>query len=167
MKQATIKSGFSGSEGTYLLERTQHIGASPAEVFQFFSEPRNLARITPPSLGFKIHGDPPAQMRKGARIEYRIKWMGLSLPWVSRITDWRPGLGFQDAQEKGPYRRWVHTHSFEENAGGVTMRDTVEYALPLGVLGRVANALVVRRQLDEIFDYRYRAIQEVFLVRSN
>ncbi len=77
-------------------------------------------------------------------------------------------MGFQDAQERGPYRSWVHTHSFEEDAGGfgVTMRDRVEYALPLGVLGRVANALVVRKQLEEIFDYRYRAILECFPVKS-
>jgi len=151
-----------------VLERTQHIGATTAEVFEFFSEPRNLARITPPSLGFRIHGDPPPQMHEGVRIEYRIKWLGLSLAWVSRISDWRPGVGFQDAQERGPYRSWVHTHSFEEDAGGfgVTMRDRVEYALPLGVLGRVANALVVRKQLEKIFDYRYRAILECFPVKS-
>ncbi len=150
-----------------MLERTQHIAAAPSEVFAFFSDPRNLARITPASLGFRIHGEPPAHIQEGARIEYRIKWNGISLPWVSRITNWQPGVGFQDVQEKGPYRRWVHTHSFEHNDGGVTMRDRVEYALPLGVVGRIANAIVVRRQLEEIFDYRYRAIVESFRARAD
>ncbi|MBC7790191.1 MAG: SRPBCC family protein, partial [Anaerolineae bacterium] len=148
--------GFSsdGSRGAHVLQRTQLISSPLPEVFEFFSEPRNLARITPPSLGFRIHGDPPAHMQEGARIEYRIRWSGLSLAWVSRIVSWRPGVGFQDVQEKGPYRSWVHTHSFEETEGGVTMHDRVEYTLPLGLLGRVANSLVVRRQLENIFEFR-------------
>ncbi|MBC7791584.1 MAG: SRPBCC family protein [Anaerolineae bacterium] len=101
-------------------------------------------------------------MQEGARIEYRIRWSGVSLPWVSRSVSWRPGMGFQDVQEKGPYRSWVHTHAFEETEGGVTMHDRVEYTLPLGLLGRVANSLVVRRQLENIFEFRRRAIVEYF-----
>ena len=145
------------------LERTQTIrGARLAEVFAFFSDPRNLARITPPGLSFRIVGDVPASLEAGSRLEYRIRWMLLRLRWVTRITRWDPPLEFQDVQERGPYARWVHTHRFRETPEGVEMRDRVEYLLPFGRLGRLAHTLAVRRQLEAIFDYRRASIAALF-----
>ena len=144
------------------LEQSQRIDASPERVFRFFSDPANLARLTPPWLAFRIFGDPPDPITEGCRIEYRIRWMFLRLPWVTRITRWDPPSGFQDVQEKGPYRTWLHTHTFRPDGGGVVMSDRVDYALPLGPLGRIAHALVVRRQLRRIFEFRRRAIEEIF-----
>ncbi|HEY6100342.1 MAG TPA: SRPBCC family protein, partial [Anaeromyxobacter sp.] len=94
----------------------------------------------------------------------RIRWLVFVLAWVTRITRFDPPREFQDVQEKGPYRSWIHTHTFEAGPGGagVTMRDRVEYALPFGFLGRIAHAIVVRRQLAGIFEYRRRAIEEIF-----
>jgi len=145
------------------LERTQLIrDARLPEVFAFFSDPANLARITPPWLSFRIVGPAPSPMAAGSRIEYRIRWMGLSLRWVTRITRWNPPYEFQDVQEKGPYARWIHTHRFRATEGGVLIDDHVDYALPFGPLGRLAHALRVRRQLEGIFDYRRTSIGEIF-----
>ncbi len=146
----------------YSLVQTQQIDAPPDAVFAFFSDPANLARITPPWLSFRIHGTPPRELGEGSRIEYRIRWMSLSLRWVTRITRWRAGVEFQDSQEKGPYETWIHTHRFSRRGSGVTMEDRVDYALPFGVLGRIAHALVVRRQLEGIFEFRRKAIAEIF-----
>jgi hypothetical protein len=147
------------------LDRTQEIEAPPEKVFAFFSDPANLARITPPWLSFRIHGEVPRPLSEGSRIEYRIRWTVFRLRWVTRITRWRPTAEFQDVQEKGPYAAWVHTHRFRPNGSGVIMDDHVEYALPLGILGKLVHALRVRRQLDEIFDYRQTAIGEIFPAR--
>jgi ligand-binding SRPBCC domain-containing protein len=145
------------------LERTQTIrGARLSEVFAFFSDPANLSRITPPWLSFRIAGPAPSPMAAGSRIEYRIRWMGLSLRWVTRITRWDPPNEFQDVQEKGPYARWVHTHRFRSTEEGVVIEDHVDYALPLGPLGRLVHALRVRRQLEGIFDYRRESIGGIF-----
>lgn len=145
-----------------VLERTQTIHAPLDRAWTFFSEPANLARITPSWLRFRIHGEAPAQIAAGARLEYRIRWLVFRLRWVTRITRFDPPREFQDVQERGPYRTWVHTHTFEPDAGGgVRMRDRVDYALPFGPLGRLANGLV-RRQLGEVFDYRCRAIENIF-----
>lgn len=144
------------------LEQSQRIAASPERVFPFFSDPANLARITPPWLNFRIAGEPPDRIAEGVRIEYRIRWMHLSFRWVTRITRWNPPSGFQDVQEKGPYRTWTHTHAFRPVEGGVEMSDRVDYALPFGPIGRIAHALVVRRQLRKIFDFRAKAIEEIF-----
>ena len=146
----------------YVLERSQEIAADPDAVFAFFSDPANLARITPPWLRFRIHGEPPAHLAAGSRIEYRISWTLATLRWVTRIASWVPPTAFVDVQERGPYRTWIHTHRFTPTRRGVRMDDRVEYALPFGALGRLAHALRVRRQLVEIFDYRRRAIEQIF-----
>lgn len=146
----------------YLLERSQRVAAPLSEVFAFFSDPGNLARITPPWLRFRILAQPPEPLAAGSRLEYRISWTFLTLRWVTRITRWEPPWQFQDVQEKGPYKTWIHTHRFTEDPGGVTIHDRVEYALPLGPFGRLAHRLRVRRQLEEIFDYRRGATEHIF-----
>jgi len=146
----------------YVLERSQSINASRPKVFEFFSDPGNLARITPPGLRFRIHGEAPASLAAGSRIEYRIRWTVFTLRWVTRITRWQPPREFQDLQEKGPYKVWIHTHRFTEGPEDVTIHDHVEYVLPFGPLGRLAHRLRVRRQLEEIFDYRRRTIEQIF-----
>ncbi len=146
----------------HALDQAQEIDASLEEVFAFFSDPANLARITPPGLGFRIHGAAPAALGEGSRIEYRIRWLVFRLRWVTRITKWRVPSEFQDLQEKGPYADWVHTHRFSRRGDAVLMEDHVDYALPFGPLGRLVHRLAVRRQLEEIFAYRRRAIEEIF-----
>ena len=114
------------------------------------------------SLRFRIVGGPPPPLSRGSRITYRIRWAFLSLRWITRISRWEPETLFEDVQEKGPYRRWVHSHRFASEEGGTRMRDRVEYELPFGILGRLAHRLLVRRQLEDIFRHRARVIAELF-----
>ena len=146
----------------HAFDQAQEIDASLEEVFAFFSDPGNLSRITPPWLGFRIQGRPPATLGEGSRIEYRIRWLAFRLRWVTRITKWRAPFEFVDIQEKGPYAAWVHTHRFSRRGQTVRMEDHVEYALPFGLIGRLVHRVRVRRQLEEIFEYRRRAIDGIF-----
>ena len=154
--------GARAPRGGFVLDRVQKVHGSRKEVFAFYADPSNLARLTPPGLRFRIHGRAPARLQAGSRLEYRIRWLFFRLPWVTRITRWIPESEFEDVQERGPYRTWIHTHTFEEDGDGVLVRDRVEYSLPFGPLGRLAHRLLVRRQLDTIFDFRRRAIEEIF-----
>ncbi len=147
----------------HLLERTQTIDASISDVFAFFSRPENLARITPPGLALRVAGIPADPLTEGSRIAYRIRWLFLPLRWVTRIARFDPPRAFEDRQEYGPYRFWLHTHWFDATPDGRTvMTDRVEYALPLGVLGAAAHRLLVRRQIESIFDHRREAIARIF-----
>lgn len=145
----------------YLLERVQVVPRSLSDVFAFYADPDNLARITPPWLGFRIL-TPKTAMRAGLQIEYRIHPLGVPQRWVSEITVWEPPRRFVDEQRRGPYRRWHHLHEFRATAGGTEIRDRVTYELPLGPLGRLAHGLVVRRQLESIFAFRERAVRDLF-----
>jgi ligand-binding SRPBCC domain-containing protein len=144
------------------LERTTFIPATQNEVFGFFSDPANLARITPRSLCFEIVDAPKRPLRTGDRIRYRIRLLGIPISWVSQISEWTDGVSFVDEQERGPYRTWRHQHTIEAADGGVRMHDRVDYELPLGVLGRMVGGWWVRKNLRTIFDFREKAIREVF-----
>ena len=145
--------------GVEVLRREQQLPGTPDEVFPFFADALNLEAITPPWLGFRVVTASPIDMRAGALIEYRLKLRGVPLRWRTRIAVWDPPRRFVDVQLSGPYRLWHHTHDFEpDGAGGTVMRDTVRYAIPFGPLGRIAHALVVRRDLDAIFAFRHAAV---------
>jgi ligand-binding SRPBCC domain-containing protein len=128
-------------------------------VFAFFADAHNLEQLTPTFLRLEILTAPPIEMRTGTRITYALRLFGLPLRWRTRIDEWRPGEGFVDVQESGPYAYWRHTHRFEPAEQGARIVDDVEYTLPFGPLGRLAHALVVRHVLRRIFDFRAEAIR--------
>jgi ligand-binding SRPBCC domain-containing protein len=146
----------------YTLQKEQYLSVDRDTVFAFFERPENLARITPTSLSFRILTPSPIAMHTGAVIDYTIKVMGISNHWRTLITDYTPPHSFVDQQQKGPYALWHHRHDFESvSDGGTLIRDTVTYALPFGIFGRIAHALFVRPQLTHIFDYRSRVIADL------
>jgi ligand-binding SRPBCC domain-containing protein len=147
---------------TYELERRQFVRRPLAEVFGFFSDAGNLERITPASLRFHILTPRPIAMQPGTIIEYKLRLLGIPFRWKTLIETFEPTRRFTDSQAKGPYRLWHHTHEFFEQDGGVLIVDRVRYQLPLGLIGRAAHSLFVRRQLKAIFDYRERVIDEIF-----
>lgn len=144
----------------YTLHRVQRVAAPLDETFDFFSRPENLGRITPPWLSFTMVSD-DTDMREGLRIEYRVRPLGFPQKWVSEITAWEPPHRFVDEQLAGPYERWHHEHVFRPVDGGTEVADTVTYALPFGPLGRLAHAILVRRQLESIFEYRSEKLPEL------
>jgi ligand-binding SRPBCC domain-containing protein len=98
-------------------------------------------------------------MRAGTEIDYRLRVHGVPLRWRTRIESWQPERRFVDVQVRGPYRLWHHSHEFEEVAGGTLCRDVVRYAVPGG---RIVDRLFVRRDVERIFEFRRRALIELF-----
>jgi hypothetical protein len=123
-------------------------------VFAFFADAANLEALTPDFLRFRILTPPPIRLAAGTLIDYRIQLSGIPLRWRTRIDVFEPGRRFVDVQVRGPYARWVHTHDFYAVPGGTLVVDSVDYALPAGPLGWLAHALFVRRQLEQIFEFR-------------
>jgi ligand-binding SRPBCC domain-containing protein len=150
----------------YRLERQQLIAAPREQVFEFFSKAENLEKLTPPFLRFRILTSLPIEMKRDQSIEYRIGLGGVPMGWLTRISEWQPPQRFVDEQRRGPYRYWHHSHEFQEADAGTSMRDVVEYELPLGPLGQLAHALLVQRLLQRIFDYREQAVRGAFPARS-
>ena len=147
----------------YTLERSQSIRASVNEVWSFFTDPHNLAKLTPPWLELNVPADTPHEVHPGMIIGYRIRALArVSASWITEITHVADRRLFVDEQRFGPYRFWHHQHHFREIDQGVEVRDIVHYSLPLGPLGRLTHELVIKKRLKEIFDYRVSAIRDVF-----
>ena len=132
------------------------------EVFSFFSDAKNLERITPPFLGFRIQEMSSREMEAGTRLRYALRLHGVPVRWTSEIADWSPPEQFVDEQVSGPYRRWTHQHRFFSLGEGTLIEDTVRYALPLGALGDFVAHAFVRKDLEKIFAYRHEAIRRYF-----
>ena len=148
----------------YVLRASLMIPRPLADVFPFFAAAENLARITPPELGFRIRTPLPITMRVGTLIDYTIGLWGVPLRWRTEITAWNPPYEFEDTQLRGPYAKWVHRHRFSAVEGGTLMEDEVRYRLPFGPLGRLGH-FIVRRQLGRIFAYRSHIVSQLQLER--
>lgn len=135
----------------FVLEREQLVKRPLEELFAFFADPMNLEVLTPPWLRFRVLESSTPTIEEGTTIDYALRLHGIPLRWRSLISRWNPPYEFVDEQVRGPYRSWVHHHGFEETDGGVLVRDRVEYRVPGGAL---MNSLFIRRDLDQIFQYR-------------
>jgi ligand-binding SRPBCC domain-containing protein len=131
----------------------------PEELFPFFADAANLDAITPPWLNFHITTPPPIVMREGTLIDYRLRVRGLPLRWRTLIKQWQPPHRFVDEQLRGPYRQWIHTHTFEPRDGGTLAREVVKYSVPFDF---IAHPLFVRRDVEKIFSFRQEALQQRF-----
>jgi len=148
----------------YELTKVQQLPIGIKEAWKFFSSPRNLKAITPDHMGFEITNiTHQEEMYEGQIIAYKVRpILNIPLRWVTEITHVKEPYYFVDEQRFGPYSFWHHQHIFEENDEGVLMKDIVNYGIPLGPLGRIANTVFVRKQLEGIFDYRLKAVDNLF-----
>jgi ligand-binding SRPBCC domain-containing protein len=144
---------------THLLNSEIRVPRPLDEVFAFFADARNLQKITPPWLDFRITTPGAIVMREGALIDYKLKVRGIPLRWRSEITVWDPPHRFVDSQLRGPYRSWIHEHRFEERDGGTLVTDEVRYSVYGGELIR---KLFVARDVEKIFGYRGEKMAELF-----
>ncbi|MCO6044964.1 SRPBCC family protein [Aeoliella sp. ICT_H6.2] len=145
------------NRGGYVLETETVVARPLEEVFAFFADAMNLERITPPWLQFQVVTPGPFDMHAGTLIDYRLKIHHVPVRWRTEIAAWEPPYRFVDTQLRGPYRHWRHEHQFEAVEGGTLCRDVVRYGVPGGAL---IHRLLVRRDVQQIFTYRERALHE-------
>ena len=150
--------------GIYTLEASQEVNISLEEAWTFFSLPSNLAKITPPEMGFITTSKPQGKAYPGQIITYKVGVAPfVKLNWVTEITQVEELQFFIDEQRFGPYKMWHHEHWFEALASGKTlMRDKISYKLPFGILGAIAHPLFVKSKLKRIFSFREETLNNIF-----
>ena len=148
----------------HIIKTKQLLKSDLNTVWEFMSSPANLSLITPPHMGFKIIGNKEeAKMYPGQIIEYYVSPLaGIKMHWVTEITHVKDKAYFVDEQRFGPYSFWHHKHFIKETNEGILMEDIVHYKVPMGPIGQLANAIFIKGQLKNIFDFRYNKLEEIF-----
>jgi len=153
---------FTKHSGVYRLYLEQVLNSSEQEVWQFFSNPENLNKLSPQEIAFSITSDTSNSMYKGQIITYKIQLFPLvKLKWVTEITHVEEGKYFVDEQRFGPYKMWHHEHHFIPQNGTVKMIDIVWFKLPFGVFGRLAYFLFIKKKITAIFNFRAINVRDI------
>ena len=152
----------------YRLYKEQQIQCDLASAWEFFSNPFNLSKITPLDMGFVVKSEiKEKEIYEGMEIDYVVSpVLGIPMKWKTRITQIDDQKSFTDFQLKGPYKYWNHYHEFLPNEEGVLIKDTVDYELPLGFLGTLAHKIMVKNKLENIFNYRFKVLDEKFNLKT-
>lgn len=148
----------------YQFHCEQRIPASKKEVWEFMRAPENLERITPDGMSFDIISTQQSNvMYPGMIIAYKVApVLNIKMTWVTEITHVKDEEYFVDEQRQGPYKMWHHEHKIYEIEGGTMMEDLITYSPPFGLIGRIANRIFIRKQIENIFEYRRKAVVEIF-----
>jgi ligand-binding SRPBCC domain-containing protein len=146
------------------LYREQQINCGIEDAWRFFSSAKNLEKITPDSMGFKVVSHlEDDRIFEGMEIEYIVSpVLKIPLKWKTVIKQVEWNKSFTDFQASGPYAYWNHFHEFIPNADGVLMKDTVDYELPLGLIGDLVHGVFVKNKLNSIFNYRFQYLEKKF-----
>jgi ligand-binding SRPBCC domain-containing protein len=153
----------------YQFKREQFVHTDIKTLWDFASSPSNLKEITPNHMGFQITTpNTTEKMYPGMIITYKVSpLLNISMNWMTEITQVKPMSFFIDEQRMGPYKLWHHQHLFEEKEGGVLMTDIVTYIPPFGILGDIANWLIIKKKLRDIFAYRFDAVDRIFPCKND
>lgn len=147
----------------YQLRSKQYLPISTERAWTFLSDPANLKVITPDHMGFNILSGADRKMFPGQIIQYKVKpFPGYTTKWVTEITHIKEGSYFVDEQRFGPYNLWHHKHFIKEFNEGVEMEDIIDYKLPFGFLGQLVHPFLVKKQLQQIFNYREQKLNSLF-----
>lgn len=147
----------------YTYESRQNFPVPTDTIWDFISNPANLSVITPPEMGFKTLSGDGREMFPGQIIHYTITPLfGIKMQWVTEIKHVQNRKFFIDEQRFGPYKFWHHKHFLREIDGGAEMEDIVHYIVPLGIFGRMAHRLLVKPNLDKIFEFRKKKLAALF-----
>ena len=141
----------------------QKINTDLDNLWKFISSPKNLSKITPRYMDFKILSKVPNEMYEGLIISYTVKpILGLKMNWVTEITHIKDKKYFVDEQRKGPYKMWHHEHILIETDNGIIMKDIISYIPPFGIFGKILNILFIKKQVEGIFKYRTQVLNKIF-----
>jgi ligand-binding SRPBCC domain-containing protein len=146
----------------YLLTTRAAVPLDVERVFDFFADANNLERLSPPWLRLRVEAPAPT-LAPGARVDYQMRLGRLGMRCQIEITEWDPPQRFVDELRRGPYRWWIHTHTFTSGPDGTVMEDVVDYQPAGGSLGsKLAHEVFVARTLRAIFTYRSIALRDAF-----
>ncbi|MCS7023254.1 MAG: SRPBCC family protein [Bryobacteraceae bacterium] len=130
------------------------IDASPEQVWAFHQRPDIFELLTPPGKSMEVIKR-EGGLETGARVEFRLRFGPISIPWIAVHVDHETTRFFVDEQLRGPFRFWRHEHRFEPDQGGTRLKDRVRCSLPGGPVADWLLGWFVRLELKQLFRHRH------------
>lgn len=147
----------------FCLKKTQTLPININEAWAFMSNPNNLIKITPKKLNLVATNPLPETMHQGMIVIYRVKpILNIPMNWVTEITHMQAPSFFVDEQRFGPYAFWHHQHHLTPCAEGTRIDDIIHYAIQPNLLAKAINNLLVKKDLEDVFQYRFQKLKELF-----
>lgn len=144
-----------------LFESNVIVAGRIEDIFDYLTRPANLLALTPPAMKLVLV-EAPEQLSLGSKVTIRTRRFGIPVRATSEVVVFEPPHRFVEEQRSGPFRRWVHAHSFEACDGGVTLKNRIDFETPGGLLGLTVTAASVLRDLEAGFAYRREKLLERF-----
>lgn len=142
--------------------KESRIPAPPDEVFGFFERPDAFERLIPPGEDVRVV-QPPRSLAVGTRVILKMRVGPIPVEWEVEHVEYVPGRLFVDRQVRGPFASWTHRHEFEpDGRGGTILRDVVDYAPPLGLIGTLVAGPLLEARLAKLFGYRHEVVRRAF-----
>lgn len=138
------------------------LAASVEGVFAFHERVDAFELLLPPWERTEVRV-PPSSLAVGTRVELRVRVGPLWIPIVAEHVAYERNRLFEDVMVKGPFTHWHHRHLFFAHPDGCRLRDEIEYAAPLGWLGRRLDPVLVRPRLQRLFDHRHAVTRSELL----
>ncbi|MBS1902835.1 MAG: SRPBCC family protein [Bacteroidetes bacterium] len=145
----------------YTVESAVTIAAPIEAVFDFHLDVANLNKISPPGMSARLVKDEGLGTARTMYLE--ITQFGLfKSHWIVKIDEFDPPFKLTDLVVKGPFPYFRHSRTFSQPCAALTeLRDKLEYALPFGAIGRLANKISVQRMINDMFEHRHRITKEL------
>ncbi|GAA3938952.1 SRPBCC family protein [Microbacterium soli] len=145
---------------SFTLERT--IPAPPDEVFDLSLDVGLHLQSQSSRAERTVGGTTSGVLGEGDEVTWSARHFGIRFRLSSIVFDVERPHRFRDRQVRGPFAAFLHTHEFAPAEGGTRMRDTIEFRSPLGPLGRLVDAVVMRKHLMAVITERNDAISRHF-----
>ena len=147
------------------IKKEQILNTDIKNLWDFMSSPKNLSRITPKSMLFKItSNNKNDNIYPGMIISYKVSPLfNIPITWVTEITHVKENKYFVDEQRIGPYKIWHHEHIFKPiDDKKILVTDIITYVPPFGFIGKILNKILIKKKVEDIFDYRERILEDMF-----
>ena len=132
-----------------------------ADLFAFFSKPKNLVQLAPPEMNLELVTAPEI-MHGGARLVWKGRRWGISQQIIQEVTKFEQEKLIALEQKQGPFARWLHAHHFEGTDISTTIVEKIDFEPPGGMLGFLVTANTIRKDLDKLTAYREKRLKEIF-----
>lgn len=92
-------------------------------------------------------------------VTWRAKHLGFYQTHQSIITEMEKPYRFSDVMLKGRFKSFKHQHLFKKEGKKTIMTDILEFESPLGIIGKIFNAIFLKNYMKNFLLQRNKLIK--------